>query len=98
MDGLPCPHPPASRDGIYGLQHASEWGGCSGEPLRQKSRLVLSKVHQSVKDKSPLIGIGGVNGVIAAREKMAAGAALVQLYSAFVYQGPQVIADIVDNL
>ena len=98
IDGLSCTNTTTSRDEIYGLPHASEWGGLSGEPLRQKSTLVLSKVHQRVKDKIPLIGIGGVNGVIAAREKMAAGAALVQLYSAFVYQGPQVIADIVDNL
>ena len=54
--------------------------------------------------RSPAIGGRPVSSteirqrVIAAREKMAAGAALVQLYSAFVYQGPQVIADIVDNL
>ena len=98
IDGMTCTNTTTSRDEIYGLPHASEWGGLSGEPLRQKATQVLSKVHERVKNQIPLIGVGGINGVIAAREKMAAGASLLQLYSAFVYQGPQVIADIIDNL
>lgn len=98
IDGMTCTNTTTSRDEIYGLPHASEWGGLSGEPLRQKATQILSKVHERVKNQIPLIGVGGINGVIAAREKMAAGASLLQLYTAFVYQGPQVIADIVDNL
>lgn len=98
VDGMSCTNTTTSRDEIYGLPHASEWGGLSGEPLRQKANMVLQKVHQRVGSRMPLIGIGGVNGVIAAREKMNAGASLVQVYTAFVYQGPQLIVDIVDNI
>lgn len=98
IDGMTCTNTTTSRDEIYGLPHASEWGGLSGEPLRQKATLVLSKVHARVQGKIPLIGVGGVGSVISAREKLAAGASLVQLYSSFVYQGPQVIEDIVNNL
>lgn len=98
VDGISCTNTTTSRDEIYGLPHASEWGGLSGEPLRQKATMVLQKVHQRVGARIPLIGIGGVNGVIAAREKMNAGASLVQVYTAFIYQGPQLVVDIVDNI
>lgn len=98
IDGITATNTTTSRDAIYGLPHASEWGGLSGEPLRARATEVLAQVHAQVGDRIPLIGVGGVNGIIAAREKMAAGASLLQLYSAFVYQGPAVIKDIVDNL
>lgn len=98
IDGITATNTTTSREEVYGLPHASEWGGLSGEPLRAKATKVLTEVHELVGDKVPLIGVGGVNGIIAAREKMAAGASLVQLYSAFVYQGPAIIKDIVDNL
>lgn len=98
IDGITCTNTTTSREEVYGLPHASEWGGLSGEPLRQKATNVLRKVHDKVGGRIPLIGVGGVNGIIAAREKLDAGATLLQLYSAFVYQGPAVIKEIVDNL
>lgn len=98
IDGITCTNTTTSREEVHGLAHASEWGGLSGEPIRHKSTVVLSKVASQIKDQIPIIGVGGVNGVIAAREKMQAGASLVQLYSAFVYQGPSIIEDIVNNI
>ncbi len=98
IDGISATNTTTSRDVIYGLPHASEWGGLSGEPLRALATKTLCRVHEMVGDKIPLIGVGGINGIIAAREKLDAGASLLQLYSAFVYQGPAVIKDIVDNL
>lgn len=98
IDGLTCTNTTTSRDEIHGLEHASEWGGLSGEPLRERATKVLAKVNSIIKGQIPLIGVGGINGVVAAREKMSHGANLIQLYSAFVYQGPCVIKDIVNNL
>ena len=98
IDGITCTNTTTSREEVHGLAHASEWGGLSGEPIRHKSTVVLSKVASQIKGQIPIIGVGGVNGVIAAREKMQAGASLVQLYSAFVYQGPSIIEDIVNNI
>lgn len=98
IDGMTCTNTTTSREEIHGMPHASEWGGLSGEPIRQKSTNVLRKVHDLTQDRIPLIGVGGVDGVITAKEKLNVGASLIQLYSSFVYQGPQVIQDIVNNL
>ncbi|MBU3826996.1 MAG: quinone-dependent dihydroorotate dehydrogenase [Candidatus Anaerobiospirillum merdipullorum] len=98
IDGISCTNTTTKRDLITGMPHAGEWGGLSGEPLRTQSTKVLAAVKAQVGDKIPLIGIGGIDGPIAAREKLNAGAQLLQLYSAFVYQGPQIIQDIVENI
>ncbi|MGL4931402.1 MAG: quinone-dependent dihydroorotate dehydrogenase, partial [Plesiomonas sp.] len=51
-----------------------------------------------LKGRVPIIGVGGIDTAIAAREKMAAGASLVQIYSGFIYQGPRLIKDIVSHI
>ena len=98
VDALSCTNTTVTRDIIHGMTHVGERGGLSGEPLLALSTKVLAKVNELVQGSMPLIGIGGVDGPIAAREKIAAGASLVQLYSSLVYKGPVVVKDIVDNL
>lgn len=98
IDGMNCTNTTVSRDVIHGMTHAREWGGLSGEPLREMSTKVLVKVSELTNGKMPLIGCGGVSDVISAREKVKAGATLIQLYSGFVYEGPAVIKEIVENL
>lgn len=98
IDGMTCTNTTTSREEVFGMNHASEWGGLSGEPIFIKATETLKKVAARTQGQIPLIGVGGVNGVIAAREKLKAGASLVQLYSAFVYQGPSIIEDIVNNI
>jgi len=63
-------------------------GGLSGKPLFEPSNAVLRKVRQRVGPDYPLIGVGGVFTPDDVREKLAAGANLVQIYTAFVYEGP----------
>jgi dihydroorotate dehydrogenase len=63
-----------------------ETGGLSGEPLRERATQVVRRVAQ--RAARPVIGVGGVSGPEAAREKLAAGASLVQLYTGLVYHGP----------
>jgi dihydroorotate dehydrogenase len=65
-------------------------GGLSGAPLMAKSTNVLSRVRQLVGPGFPLVGVGGVFTVDDVREKLEAGANLVQLYTGFVYEGPLV--------
>ena len=67
---------------------ATERGGLSGKPLMQKSTEVLEKVRARVGKDFPLIGVGGVFTADDVRAKIRAGANLVQLYTAFVYEGP----------
>ncbi|MBU3664414.1 MAG: quinone-dependent dihydroorotate dehydrogenase [Chthoniobacterales bacterium] len=61
-------------------------GGLSGEPLRQRSTDVIRKVAAAAS--RPVIGVGGISDVESAREKVEAGAKLLQIYSALVYEGP----------
>jgi dihydroorotate dehydrogenase len=67
-----------------------EGGGLSGKPLRRKSTDVLAKVRAHVGAEYPLIGVGGVFTKDDVREKIAAGANLVQLYTSLIYEGPMI--------
>lgn len=71
-------------------------GGLSGEPLRARATEVVRKL--AALSSLPVIGVGGVSSVASAREKMAAGARLVQLYTGLVYEGPRLPARIVSGL
>ncbi len=73
---------------------AREAGGLSGAPLFRRSTQILAETSLRVAGRMPLIGVGGVNSGAAAFAKILAGASLVQLYSALVYKGPELINDI----
>ncbi len=69
-------------------------GGLSGKPLTGRATEVIFYIHQKSKGRFPIIGVGGIHSAKEAREKLEAGASLIQLYTGFVYQGPQLIKDI----
>ena len=73
---------------------AGEAGGLSGKPLFRASTIVLAKTYLRVEGAFPLIGVGGISSGEDAVAKIAAGASLVQLYSALVYRGPGLIGEI----
>ncbi len=75
--------------------HAAEEGGLSGQPLRERAARVLRGFAAALKGEIPLIASGGIMSGEDARERFAAGASLVQLYSGLVYRGPQLIAECV---
>lgn len=83
----------ARPEGLSG-PHADEGGGLSGEPLLDASTAVLAKVRRIVGDKVTLIGAGGVHDGASAYKKIRAGASLVQLYTALIYEGPGLVARI----
>ncbi|MBY0277150.1 quinone-dependent dihydroorotate dehydrogenase [Candidatus Binatia bacterium] len=76
-----------SRPRVSGAA-AAEAGGLSGPPLRPRATEVLRRVRAAVGDGVPLIGVGGVESPDDVREKLAAGADLVALYTALIYAGP----------
>jgi dihydroorotate dehydrogenase len=78
--------------------NAEEAGGLSGQPLFQISNHVLRLFAQALNGRLPLIGAGGVESGLTALAKLKAGATAVQLYSALVYQGPSLVARILDDL
>ena len=75
-----------------------EEGGLSGEPLNKISNNIIKKFYRELKNKIPIIGVGGVNSGKSAYEKILAGASLLQLYTGFVYRGPSAAKDIKKEL
>lgn len=80
------------RNGLYaadGLKR--ETGGLSGKPLTKKSTEVIRYISKKSGGKFPIIGVGGIHTPQDAKEKLDAGASLVQLYTGFIYEGPGLI-------
>jgi len=76
----------------------SETGGLSGKPLFEPSTRLLADMYRLTGGEVPLIGVGGIGSGRDAYEKIRAGASLIQVYTAFVYQGPVLIDRIKDEL
>jgi len=72
-------------------RHAGETGGLSGKPLRRQATDVIRKIRHAVGPELSIIGVGGVFSGADAYEKLQAGASLVQVYSALIYQGPGLV-------
>jgi dihydroorotate dehydrogenase len=85
-----------ARDGVEGLTHAAEAGGLSGAPLASRSTRVVRELSTALRGSIPVIGVGGILNGADAREKMAAGASLVQLYTGLVYRGPGLVRECVN--
>lgn len=86
-----------SREGLKSA-HKGEMGGLSGAPLFEKSTRVLARLSQLTDGKLPLIGVGGISDADQAWQKIRAGASVVQIYTAMVYQGLSLAARIVEGL
>ena len=86
-----------SRSGLTSA-HKSEAGGLSGAPLFERSTIVLARLADRLDGQMPLIGVGGVTSAGQAYAKIRAGAQAVQFYSALVYAGISLAADIARGL
>ncbi|MEW6690867.1 MAG: quinone-dependent dihydroorotate dehydrogenase [Pseudomonadota bacterium] len=95
IDGIIATNTTVSRAAIQGLPNATEEGGLSGAPLRERSTRVLKLLSRALKNEIPLIGVGGILSGADAVEKLDAGASLVQLYTGLIYRGPALIAECV---
>lgn len=87
IDGMIVTNTTIARPETLKSPHAGETGGLSGKPLMEPSTLILRQVRKRVGDKIVLVGVGGVASGEDAYRKIRAGASLVQLYTALVYQG-----------
>jgi dihydroorotate dehydrogenase len=98
IDGLIATNTTLSRDAVKGLQYAEEAGGLSGEPVRDPSTKIIGQFYQILGDKIPIIGVGGIACGDDAVDKVKAGAKLVQVFSALIYQGPALVTECVQAL
>lgn len=87
IDGLIISNTTIDRELNLKNSNASELGGLSGAPLFAKSNEVLKNFYQFTNGQITLIGVGGIASAADAYEKIKCGASLVQIYSAFIYQG-----------
>ena len=98
MDGMVVSNTTISRPDVLQSAHKAEVGGLSGAPLFDLSTQMLREVYALTQGKLPLIGVGGISTADQAYAKIRAGASLVQLYSALVYEGPGLVSKITSGL
>ena len=96
IDGLIISNTTISRDSIS--TYTLEKGGLSGKPIFDISTKQLRMAYKYTNGKIPLIGVGGVDSAEKAYEKIKNGASLIQLYTGLVYNGPNLIKDINEDL
>jgi dihydroorotate dehydrogenase len=97
IDGIIVSNTTVSRPPLRS-HHALKPGGLSGAPLFELSTRKLARVHQLTAGRIPLIGAGGVSSANAAWQKLRAGASLIQLYSALIFEGPGIVGSIIHGL
>jgi dihydroorotate dehydrogenase len=98
IDGLICTNTTIDRTGVAGEPHADEAGGLSGKPLFEPSTDVLRGMARRLGANMPLVGVGGISSGSDAADKLAAGAALVQVYSGLIFRGPWLLTECVEEI
>lgn len=98
MDAVIATNTTLSRDGVAGLPHGDEAGGLSGAPVREKSTAVVRGLAKRLGGRLPIIAAGGILSGVDAREKIDAGATLVQIYSGLIYRGPALVNEAIRAL
>jgi dihydroorotate dehydrogenase len=86
LDGLIVSNTTVSRDAVAGMENATETGGLSGKPLFPLATQRLAQMRQRV-GALPIVGVGGIHSPQTAVQKLEAGADAIQLYSALVFGG-----------
>jgi dihydroorotate dehydrogenase len=98
VDAVIATNTTIARDRVKGLQHSEEAGGLSGRPLTERATQVVDILARHLRGTLPIIGVGGIMNGADAAEKIQAGASLVQVYTGFIYSGPDIVADCVDAI
>jgi dihydroorotate dehydrogenase len=94
VDGVIATNTTINRAAVVGHPLEQEAGGLSGAPVKDRSTQVIQAFRMLLKGGTPIIGVGGILSGGDAREKLQAGAQLVQVYSGLVFRGPALVQDI----
>lgn len=98
LDGLIATNTTLDRAPVAGHPRADEAGGLSGKPVTERSTSIIRAFSREFSGRIPIIGVGGISSAADAEAKIAAGASLVQIYSAFIFQGPRLVKECVKAL
>ena len=93
ISGVIATNTTISREAVKALPHAEEAGGLSGAPVFEASNTVIRQLRAELGAGYPIIGVGGVMSGADALAKVAAGADLVQIYTGFIYKGPELVTE-----
>ena len=93
LDGLIATNTTLAREPVAGHPRAHEAGGLSGRPLTARSTEIIRAFAGEFGGRIPIIGVGGISCGQDAVDKIEAGASLVQIYSAFIFQGPRLVKE-----
>jgi len=93
ISGVIATNTTISREAVKDLPHANEAGGLSGAPVFEASNAVIRQLRAELGTGYPIIGVGGVMSGADAVAKVAAGADLVQIYTGFIYKGPELVTE-----
>ena len=96
IDAVIATNTTIARDKVKDVLHGNEQGGLSGAPVREASTRVVKALAMALADEVPIIGVGGILFARDAREKIDAGAKLVQVYSGLIYRGPALVRECVE--
>ncbi|MEN3941278.1 quinone-dependent dihydroorotate dehydrogenase [Prosthecobacter sp. SYSU 5D2] len=94
VDGVIATNTTINREAVAGHPLEKEAGGLSGAPVKERSTQVIQAFRMLLKEGTPIIGVGGILSGGDAKEKLQAGAQLVQVYSGLVFRGPALVQDI----
>jgi len=95
VDGVIATNTTISRENLISTRvKKSDSGGISGAPLRLRSKEVISYLYKKSGGVFPIIGVGGIDSLEAAQEKIDAGASMVQIFTGFIYRGPSLVSSI----
>ncbi|MDQ3118558.1 MAG: quinone-dependent dihydroorotate dehydrogenase [Verrucomicrobiota bacterium] len=92
--GIVATNTTLDHSGISAAQDQA--GGLSGRPVRKKSTEIVRAIRE--RSQLPIVGVGGIFDAASAREKLTAGAQLLQVYTGFIYRGPGLLRQIVNDL
>lgn len=98
IDGVIATNTTISRNGVENSVYKDEAGGLSGQPLTAASTQTVKTLAGELNGALPIIAAGGIMNGLDAQQKLDAGASLVQVYSGFIYRGPHLIREIVEQV
>ena len=93
IDGVVATNTTIARDAVKGMAHGDEAGGLSGKPVFEASNRVIAQLRKALGKRFPIIGVGGVMSGSDAKAKLDAGADVVQVYTGFIYRGPELVRE-----
>lgn len=98
IDAVIATNTTLTRPDLHGALLATEQGGLSGPPLKALATDIIRQLRTHLGDNVPIIGVGGIENAEDAWDKLVAGADLLQVYTALIYAGPGLVAEIVAGL